>query len=522
MPSPIKSPAWKRLEKQRASAVENGLPHMHGNASRFADFSLRLDDVLLDYSHQELDADVVDALLQLADDAELTDRRNCLFAGDIVNSSERLPALHMALRANADDDWRAEGEPIADTVRAERARCYRFARTLREGAYHGATRAAITDIVTIGIGGTFTGPALFADALHSYRDTSLRFHFVSNADGTDLSRVMGKCKPDSTLFIVVSNTFTTQEVMLNAQSAREWSTGELGDAAVATHFIAVTSHPDRAADFGISNEHVFATWEWAGERFSVWGATNLAGMIACGRRVFDEFLDGAGEVDEHFRATPFRENIPVMMALIAIWNRNFCNASAHCVLPYAEGLRMLPLHLTQLMTESLAKCIDRDGRPVDYATGPVVWGMQATDGQHAFHQLLHQGTDSVNVDIIGFREPVEGGLTHHTVLLSNLLSQVESLLLAQRKDPGRQCAGGRSSLVLAFNRLSPRSLGRLIALYEHQVFVMGVIWNLNPFDKWGVELSKHLGKPILDHLRGGPRVKRDPATTGLLDYFTGS
>ncbi len=523
MPSPTKSPAWQKLLDLRESLADRGLARVvHDGSSRFEKFSLRFEDVLFDYSHQELNAEAVEQLLALARDAGLEKWRDRFFGGEIVNVSEREPALHMALRARQGDEWRADGEPVTDLVRAERARCYRFARTLRDGERLGATGVPITDIVNIGIGGSQTGPELLCDALHPFDDTRLKYHFVSNADGADISHTLELCRPDSTLFVVVSNTFTTQEIMLNARTARDWICGELGDAAVAKHFVAVTAQPDRAAEFGIAGEHTFATWDWVGDRFAIWGATALTAMISLGRRGFDEFLDGAREIDEHFRDAPFEKNIPVMMALVGIWNRNFCNAPAHCILPYAEGLRMFPPHLVQLLTEGLAKCVDLDGHPVDYATGPVVWGMQATDGQHAFHQMLHQGTDAVSVDIIGFRQSVEGAAHQHPVLVANLISQVESLLVGQTKDPGRQCAGARSCSVLAFDRLTPRNLGRMIALYEHQVFVQGIIWNLNPFDRWGVELGKHLAQPILEHLQGGPRTKHDPATAGLLDYFTGS
>jgi glucose-6-phosphate isomerase len=311
-------------------------------------------------------------------------------------------------------------------------------------------------------------------------------------DGADLEWVLSGCRPESTLFIVASKTFTTQETLLNAIAARGWLTEALGADAVGAHFAAVTAHPDRAADFGIAGRRVFSFWDWVGGRYSVWSAIGLTAMIALGRDRFGEFLDGAREIDLHFRDAPLESNLPVRMALVGVWNRNFEGATTNAVLPYAEPLALLPAYLQQLEMESLGKRVDRDGRVVDYSTAPVVWGMTGTNGQHAFHQWLHQGTDPVAVDFIGFAD-------RGRVLNANLLAQAQALADGCEKgDPLRDCPGRRPSTILAFDTLDARNLGRLLALYEHKVFVQSVIWNLNPFDQWGVELGKRLAQPLIE------------------------
>lgn len=510
------SPAWQALEARHQSLSDRPLADLvRADRTRFERFSVGLDGLLYDFSRQHLDAGALEALLALAEERDLAGWRARLYAGEAVNASEQRPALHMALRARAGDEWVAGGEAVTDMVLAERARCHAFADELCAGG-------RIADVVNLGIGGSHLGPALICDALGAaYGRERPRAHFVANADGADIGRVLAQCRPESTLFIVASKTFTTQETLLNATSARNWLTAALGDGAAAAHFAAVTAHPDRAALAGIPGRQVFAMFDWVGGRYSLWSAIGLPAMIALGRGHFDALLDGAREIDLHFRDAPPERNIPVLMGLIGVWNRNFAGASSHAVLPYAEALRRLPAYLQQLVMESLGKRVDRDGREVDYATAPVVWGMPGTRGQHAFHQLLHQGTDPVPVDFIGFREAVEGPDGHRHVLLANLIAQAEALLIGRGSgDAQRDCPGGRPSSVLLFDRLDPRNLGRLIALYEHQVFVQSVIWNLNPFDQWGVELGKQLGRPLLEELAGGARGEHDPATAGLLDYLT--
>ena len=481
MGAPTASPAWQRLADLRAD-----------DADAARNPRVELDGLVYDFSRYALTAEILDQLIALAESQDLAGWRARLFAGDAVNTTENRAALHMALRADAGDTW-----PVLDEVLAERRRCHAFADAVRSGGHLGASGERITDVVNLGIGGSHLGPALVCDAFAAATD-AVRTHFVANVDGADLGRVLARCRPQSTLFVVASKTFTTQETLLNAGSARAWLADALGDAAVGRHFAAVSAAPERAADFGIPAAQVFEIWDWVGGRFSLWGAIGLPAMIALGRERFDALLAGAREIDLHFRSAPLGENVPVLMALVAIWNRNFAGATSHAVLPYAEALRLLPAYLQQLFMESLGKRIDRDGREVRYPTAPVLWGAPGTNGQHAFHQLLHQGTDTVAVDFIGFRDAVEGPDGHQRVLVAHLRAQADALRTGRRTDePHRECPGGRGSSLLMFDRLTPRNLGRLVALYEHQAFVQSVIWNLNAFDQFGVELGKELANDYL-------------------------
>ncbi len=475
--TPTACPAWQRLAGLKADAHD---------AAR--NTHVELDGFTFDFSRYALTAEILDQLIALAEAQDLAGWRERLFAGELVNTTEQRAAMHMALRAERGDAW-----SVLEEVLDQRARCHAFADTIR-------SEAKITDVVNIGIGGSHLGPALVCDALLESGD--LRTHFVANVDGADLGRVLAQCEPESTLFIVASKTFTTQETLLNARGARAWLVEALGEDAVGTHFAAVSAYPARAAEFGIPADRVFAIWDWVGGRYSLWGAIGLPAMIALGRERFDALLAGAREIDDHFLNAHLAENIPVLMGLIGVWNRNFAGATSHAVLPYADALNLLPAYLQQLVMESLGKRVDRDGHEVGYPTGPVVWGMPGTNGQHAFHQLLHQGTDAIAVDFIGFRDSVEGLDGHQRVLVANLRAQADALAAGRRTgDPHRDCPGGRGSNVLMFDRLTPRNLGRLIALYEHQVFVQAVIWNLNPFDQFGVELGKDLASEYLETSR---------------------
>lgn len=440
-------------------------------------FHLTLDGLELDFRRQLIDAAALDKLRHLLLARGFEAQREQLFAGEPVNNTEGRAALHMALRAGPG------AYAVSDAVLAERERCLAL------------DVSGFRDIVHIGIGGSQLGPELLVDALPKMGGTRQSVHFVANADGVALARVLGACTPEHTLFIVASKTFTTPETLLNATTARAWLVDALGEGAVARHFIAVTAAPQAAIEFGVSPEQVFSLWDWVGGRYSVWSAVGLPAMIALGREAWLEFLAGAQSIDDHFRAAPLATNLPVTMGLLAVWQRNFVGATTHAVLPYAESLRRLPAYLQQLVMESLGKRVDRDGRPVAHATAPVLWGATGTNGQHAFHQMLHQGTDAVAVDFIGFREPMAEPVHHHQMLLANLYAQADALWQGHETgDPHRDCPGGRSSSVLMFDRLNPYSLGQLLALYEHQVFVQAVMWNLNPFDQFGVEYGKRLAQ----------------------------
>jgi glucose-6-phosphate isomerase len=481
--------AWSALAAHARSAPRIAELRAR-DASRAASFCAEIEGVRFDYSRQRLDAQALRLLGELAQQRGLAGWRDALFGGAAVNSTENRAARHTALRA---------GARAPDEVKATLSRARGVAQQLREGAWRGATGRPIRRVVNLGTGGSDLGPRLLVDALAAQGD-ALEFAFAANVDPLDLGRALAGADPATTLFVVVSKTFTTQETVENMRAARDWLARALPPgAALERHFIAATGDQSAARDFGVAE--ALDIPDWVGGRYSVWSAAGFSALCALGAARFDEFLAGGADVDQHFRATPLERNLPALMALIGVWNVNFLGAATHAVLPYSNALRLLPAYLQQLEMESNGKSVDREGRAIDYATAPVVWGAEGTLGQHSFHQLLHQGTQAVPADFIVFGE-APGDAERRAILAAHAAAQAEALA-AGRDDPQlpahRRYPGNRPSSTLALERLDARSLGRLIALYEHKVFVQGVIWNINSFDQWGVEFGKQLAAEILAH-----------------------
>jgi glucose-6-phosphate isomerase len=504
---------------------------------RFAKFSLSLDDLLLDWSKTAVTEEAMQLLTKLAAEAKVEERRARMFAGKHINSTEDRAVLHTALRNTGGKPVMTDGKDVMPEVREVLKRMGEFADGIRSGAIRGATGKAITDIVNIGIGGSDLGPVMATLALSPYHDGP-RAHFVSNIDSAHIADTLKDLSAETTLFIIASKTFTTVETMTNAATARGWVARALGPDAVGHHFAAVSTALDKVAAFGIQKERVFGFWDWVGGRYSLWSAIGLPIMIAIGPEDFHSFLAGGHAMDEHFRTTPMLENLPFVLGLVGYWHRVVCNYPAVAVIPYDQRLARLPAYLQQLDMESNGKHVTLDGKPVETPTGPLVWGEPGTNGQHAFFQLLHQGTDVIPIEFIAGAESHEPELKkHQDLLLSNVLAQSQALmrgrtleeakaqLLAKGMDeekaaalaPHRVFSGNRPSITILYRKLDPFALGRLIALYEHRVFVEGALFDINSFDQWGVELGKELATELLPVIEGKKDTSGlDASTAGLV------
>ena len=502
---------------------------------RFETFHAGLGDLIYDYSKQRVTAETMPLLFALARAAKLDDRRAALFGGEPINVTEHRAVMHMALRMmTPGKPMLAEGRNVMPEVIAERDKMGTFAEAIRGGTIKAANGARFTDIVNIGIGGSDLGPAMVARALAPYVAEHLTLHFVANVDGANLADTLRRVPLETTLFIVCSKTFTTLETMTNARSARKAVAAALGEAAVADHFCAVSTQLDKIATFGIRPDRVFGFWDWVGGRYSIWSVIGLSVAIGIGRAGFEQFLHGGQDIDDHFVSTPLEQNIPVLMALVGIWNHDFLKLSTLAVIPYDERLGRFPAYLQQLDMESNGKSVRLDGTPVTMATAPIVFGEPGTNGQHAFFQMLHQGTEAVPIDFLLAATPTRADPHHHHLLAANCFAQSEALMrgrsleavkaqLAQQGldagaietlAPAKVFSGNRPSSTFLYKSLTPRMLGRLIALYEHKVFVQGVIWNIDSFDQWGVELGKELASRLV------PIVSDATASTAALDSST--
>lgn len=523
-----------RSHKDRAEA-QSMRQMFAADPQRFQHLSLTVDGLLLDYSKNRIDKDVIPALLDLARAAGVEARRAMMFAGDKINVTEQRAVLHVALRAEKDEVYTVDGDNVVPQVHAVLDAMSAFADSIRSGAIAGKG-GAFTDIVNIGIGGSDLGPAMVTRALSPYHDGP-RLHFVSNVDGAHIHDTLKGLDPATTLFLVASKTFTTVETMTNAATARAWIVAALGEAAVGDHFAAMSTALDKVNAFGIASERVFGFWDWVGGRYSVWSAIGLPVMIAIGPDDFRAFLAGAHAMDLHFRDAPLERNLPVLLGLIGIWNRNVLGFPAKAVLPYDQRLERFAAYLQQQDMESNGKRVTLDGTPVATATGPLVWGEPGTNGQHAFYQLLHQGTDPIPADFIAGARAHEGEGIHQHLLLASCLAQTEALmkgrtteearaeLIAEGKTPAeadrlaphKTFPGNRPTNTILYRLLDPFTLGRLIALYEHQVFVQGTVWGIDSFDQWGVELGKQLAKELLPMVEGTEGAEsRDASTVGLI------
>jgi len=529
------------VDQLKATASETNATDIRAafasDAERFQRFSTTLGDLLLDYSKCAVNDRVLDGLEALAKAAKVEEKRDAMFRGDIINITEERAVLHTALRNRGNRAILVDGKDVMPDVNGVLDAMGAFADGIRSGALKGATGKKITDVINIGIGGSDLGPVMATLALAPFHDGP-RLHFVSNIDGAHIADTLKLVDPETSLFIVASKTFTTIETMTNAATARAFIADKLGEAAVGHHFAAVSTALDKVAAFGIDQARVFGFWDWVGGRYSIWSAIGLPLMIAIGKENFGRFLDGGHAIDEHFRTAPIRKNIPVLLGLLGFYNRNVLGYPSRAILPYDQRLSRFPAYLQQLDMESNGKAVTLDSTPVEYSTGPVVWGEPGTNGQHAFYQLIHQGTDIIPAEFMIAANGHEKNLRHqHELLIANCLAQSEALMkgrtLAEAKAqltakgmadvkadkiaPHRVFTGNRPSLTIVYDQLDPFALGRLIALYEHRVFVEGALFNINSFDQWGVELGKELATGLLPVVEGKESAAgHDSSTAGLV------
>jgi len=535
---------WAKLAEHHHATQARPLRALFAeDSARFTDFSARLDDLLLDYSKTAVTAQTRALLLELAKATGVAGQRDAMFAGEAINTTEKRAVLHTALRAPKSHRVLVDGQDVMPAIHETLDRLAAFADGVRGGRIAASDGAPFTDVVNIGIGGSDLGPVMVTLALAPYHDGP-RLHYVSNVDGAHIADTLARLDPARTLFIVASKTFTTVETMTNAATARRWIAAALGEEAVGAHFAAVSTALDKVAAFGIAPDRVFGFWDWVGGRYSVWSAIGLPVMIAIGPEHFRAFLAGGHAMDEHFRTAPLDRNLPVLLGLIGIWHRDVCGYPARAILPYDQRLLRFPAYLQQLDMESNGKRVRKDGSPVERPSGPLVWGEPGTNGQHAFYQLIHQGTDTIPCEFMVAAEGHEPELAHHhRLLLANCLAQSEALMKGRTLEEARELLakqglseadiaalaphkvfpGNRPSLTLAYRKLDPFTLGRLIALYEHRVFVEAAIWGINAFDQWGVELGKELATALLPVIEGkAPAKAHDSSTAGLAGYLTPS
>jgi glucose-6-phosphate isomerase len=540
--NPTSTDAWKKLAAHYETTKALHMKRLFAeDPERFRKFSIRLNDLLVDYSKNRITAETLRLLLDLAEACGVKDAIGRMFAGDRINETENRAVLHVALRNRANTPVFADGTDVMPEVNAVLAQMKNFSGRVRSGAWKGFTGKRITDLVNIGIGGSDLGPVMVTECLRPYAQTGLRPHFVSNVDGTHIAETLKPLDPATTLFMIASKTFTTQETMTNAFSAREWFLNHAGDAGqVARHFVAISTNTAKVREFGIHPDNMFVFWDWVGGRYSLWSAIGLSIACSVGFERFEELLAGAHEMDRHFRETSLDRNIPAILALLGIWYTNFFGAETEAILPYDQYMHRFPAYFQQGNMESNGKSVDRTGGRVGYATGPVIWGEPGTNGQHAFYQLIHQGTRLIPADFLApavSHNPVGG---HHPILLSNFFAQTEALMNGRtaeeaaaelrqegrseedirRLTPHKVFEGNRPTNSVLFPKLTPRVLGSLIAMYEHKIFVQGMIWNIFSFDQWGVELGKQLAGRILPEL-GDDRTatSHDSSTNGLINAY---
>lgn len=542
MPTVANSDAWKNLQTHQPHIAATHMRDLFAaDPARFHKFSLTFSDILFDYSKNRITEETLSLLLALAEEADLQAMIAAMFSGQKINNTEDRAVLHTALRNRSNRPIRVDGVDVMPEVNAVLARMKAFTEAVRSGAWQGYTGKAITDVVNIGIGGSDLGPKMVVTALTPYTRPDLRTHFVSNVDGTDIVETLKRVDPETTLFLIASKTFTTQETMANAHTARDWFLESAGDeTAVAKHFAALSTNEAGVVAFGIDPQNMFAFWDWVGGRYSLWSAIGTSIALAIGFDNFEKLLSGAHAVDEHFRTAPFAENIPVLMGLLGIWYNNFFSAESHAILPYDQYMAYFPMYFQQGDMESNGKSVTRQGEAVAYQTGPIIWGQPGTNGQHAFYQLIHQGTKLIPCDFLAPAQSQNPIGEHHTLLLSNFFAQPEALMKGKTADEARAelaekdlsdeqrelliaaktFSGNRPSNSFLFKKLTPETLGSLIALYEHKIFTQGIIWNVNSFDQWGVELGKVLAKAIIPELENNTEISsHDSSTNGLINAY---
>ena len=537
---------WQSLNQHKKDIESISLREMFkSDPNRFNQFHIQFNDLLLDYSKHRISRETISLLIKLAKEADVEGWRNRMFRGEKINSTEHRAVLHTALRNQNTSPIISDGEDVMPKVKNVLKKMRRFSEEVRSGLWRGFSGKTITSVINIGIGGSDLGPAMVCQALKAYGSKTITPYFVSNVDGADLSQVLEKCNPETTLFIIASKTFTTQETMTNAFSARDWFLQAAKDNQhIKKHFVALSTNQHAVSQFGIDTENMFEFWDWVGGRYSLWSAIGLSIALYIGMDGFEDLLKGGFEMDEHFKTAPIEQNIPMMMGLLGVWYINFFNFSTHAILAYDQGLSKLAPYLQQADMESNGKFINRDGEHINYHTGPVIWGEVGTNGQHAFYQLLHQGTEIVPADFI---MPIESQYTlgkdgneHHKILLSNFIAQTQSLMLGKTYHearaeiekqgyegediesfiPQKTFEGNRPTSSILFKKLTPKTLGQIIAMYEHKIFTQGIIWNINSFDQWGVEYGKQIAKQVLPKLsEKTPTDNFDSSTNGLINYI---
>ena len=542
MPDLIQQPAWKKLQTHYQDIEAIHLRQLFAeDQERFTKFSLTFGELLFDYSKHRITTTTLNLLIELATQCGLEEKINGMFSGEKINATEQRPALHTALRNRSNRPILVDGEDVMPQINAVLQKMAVFCQQVRDGEWLGATGQPITDIVNIGIGGSDLGPLMVTEALKPYGHERLKVHYVSNVDATHLTETLRHLQPETTLFLIVSKTFTTQETMTNANSAKQWLLNQINtETAVAQHFVAISTNRELVSQFGINPDNMFEFWDWVGGRYSLWSAVGLSISLYIGMDQFEELLAGAHQVDEHFRTVPLEKNIPVIMGLLGVWYNNFFAAESHAILPYDQYLHRFPAYFQQGDMESSGKRVTILGKQVDYSTGPIIWGEPGTNGQHAFYQLLHQGTKLVPSDFLASIESQNPLGEHQEILLSNFFAQSEALMKGKTPEevraeleadgmssgqiekllPHKVFPGNRPSSSFLYQKLTPRTLGTLIAFYEHKIFTQGAVWNINPFDQWGVELGKQLAKKILPELQQNQLVdSHDGSTNSLINYY---
>lgn len=537
--NPTKTASWKKLEKHFEQLQNVSMQEMFKqDASRAEKFSILWNDFLIDYSKNIVNQETLTLLLELANEMGLKEGIQDYFGGGIINQTENRAVLHTALRAKESAVVNVNGVNVIPEVYEVKNKIKDFTYEITAGKRTGYTGKAFTDVVNIGIGGSDLGPAMVVEALQYYKN-NLNVHFVSNVDGDHVNEIIKKLNPETTLFVIVSKTFTTQETLTNSETIRKWFLKSASQEDVAKHFVAVSTNLQKVTEFGINPDNVFPMWDWVGGRFSLWSAVGLSISLAVGFDNFEELLNGANKMDEHFKTADFDQNIPVVLALLSVWYNNFFGAESEALIPYTQYLQKLAPYLQQGTMESNGKSVGRDGKAVDYQTGTIIWGEPGTNAQHAFFQLIHQGTKLIPTDFIGYVQPLYGDNNHHDKLMSNFFAQTEALLNGKEEAkvqaefdkqglsaeaaafllPFKVFAGNKPTNTFLIQKLTPKSLGSLISLYEHKIFVQGFIWNIFSYDQWGVELGKQLANSILEEINSNEVKNHDSSTASLLGHF---
>lgn len=534
---PIQTKAWQKLKViYEAEKDKHILDFFQVEKNRIDQLSIQFEDLLFDFSKNRMSEEAFKVLLQLAEECDLKSAIEAQFSGEIINETEGRAVLHTALRSK--DDLKLDGQNLKQAIDQTKAKMRSFVDKVEQGKWKGYSGKAITDIVNIGIGGSDLGPQMIVDAL-SYYHNALTPHFISNVDGDHVAETIKKLNPETTLCIVVSKSFTTQETLTNANTVRDWFLNHTTQAEIGKHFVAVSANVDSAKEFGISDDNIFPMWDWVGGRFSLWSSVGLSIACSVGYDNFEKLLLGAQKMDDHFRNQDFSKNIPVILGLVGIWYNNFYSAESEAIIPYTQYLQKLAPYLQQACMESNGKGVDRNGEKVNYQTGSIVWGEPGTNSQHAFFQLMHQGTKLIPADFIGYKKPLNGFQNHHDILMANFFAQTEALMNGKTEEvvraelkgaglnstdiekltPFKVFEGNRPTNTILFDKLTPESLGKLVAMYEHKIFVQGAIWNIFSYDQWGVELGKQLAKAVLKDFHSQESSIHDLSTQRLIDYY---